>query len=169
MYIPGVANIVADDLSRLEYNQSIISRTINVYLKDKVLANCLRSYVKATSDCPEAIQTYDSTVPTGTITTKHGLHTEYKCNHMLVTDSLIVEKDNCIDETSRQQEVASMRHLFANRTADKMKSTAGLPVSYKLIVRWHFCWRGPILNPRPVLDSSAQTTRGNQLGFCCKT
>ena len=48
-------------------------------------------------------------------------------------------------------------------------STAGLSVSYKLGVRWYFCWRGPILNPRPVLDSSAQTTRGNQLDFFCKT
>ena len=52
------------------------------------------------------------------------------------------------------------------------RPTAGLPGSYKLgvlYVRWHFCWRGPILNPGPVLDSSAQTTRGNQLDFFCKT
>ena len=48
-------------------------------------------------------------------------------------------------------------------------STAGLSVSYKLGVRWHFCLQGPILNPRSVLDSSAQTTRGNQLDFFGKT
>ena len=48
-------------------------------------------------------------------------------------------------------------------------STAGLPVSYKLGVHWHFCWQGPILNSTPVLDSSAQTTRDNQLDFFCKT
>ena len=38
---------------------------------------------------------------------------------MLVTDSPIVKKDNYIDETARQQEIASRRHLFANRTAEK--------------------------------------------------
>ena len=47
-------------------------------------------------------------------------------------------------------------------------TTAGLPVSYKLGVRWHFCWRGTILNLGPVLDSSAQTTRGDQLDFVVK-
>ena len=44
-------------------------------------------------------------------------------------------------------------------------STAGLHVSCKLGPRWHVCRRGPILNPRPVLDSLAQTTRGNVLDF----
>ena len=42
---------------------------------------------------------------------------------------------------------------------------AGLPVGYTLGVRCHLCWQGPILNPRPVLDSSAQTTRGMLLDF----
>ena len=51
----------------------------------------------------------------------------------------------------------------------RIVGTAGLALDYKLGVRWHFCLRGPILNPRPVLDSSAQTTRGNQLDFFCKT
>ena len=32
----------------------------------------------------------------------------------------------------------------------------------------NFCCRGPISTPRPVLDSSAQTTQGNVLGFFVK-
>ena len=70
MYISGVTNIVSDGLICLEYNQSMHSRTINVHLKNKALAKCLRRYIKATSDYPEAIQTYNSTVPSGTITTE---------------------------------------------------------------------------------------------------
>ena len=38
---------------------------------------------------------------------------------MLVTDSLLAEKDVYIDETARQQEVVSRQHLFAQRTAEK--------------------------------------------------
>ena len=72
VYIKGVTNIVADGLSRLEYDQSIKSRTINVHLKNIALAKCLRRYVEATFDYPETIQTYDSTLPNGTIATVHG-------------------------------------------------------------------------------------------------
>ena len=36
VYIPGVTNIVADGLTRLEYYQSITSRTTNVHLKNKL-------------------------------------------------------------------------------------------------------------------------------------
>ena len=57
--------------------------------------------------------------------------------------------------------------LFIDTYVDVL--TAGLPVSYKFGPRWHFCCQGPILNPRPVLDSSAQTTRGMLLDFFCKT
>ena len=53
----------------------------------------MRRYVEATSEYPETMQMYDSTVPPGTITTVHGLHTEYKCNHMLVTDSLHISRE----------------------------------------------------------------------------
>ena len=38
---------------------------------------------------------------------------------MLVTDSLLVKKDTYIDEAARQQEVASRRCLFAQRTVEK--------------------------------------------------
>ena len=34
VYIPGVTNIVADGLSRLEYDQSINTRTINVHVRN---------------------------------------------------------------------------------------------------------------------------------------
>ena len=56
--------IVADGLSCLEYDQSINSRTINVHVKNKALAKCLRLYAEATSNYPDAMQTYDSTVHT---------------------------------------------------------------------------------------------------------
>ena len=68
-YIPRVTNTVADGLSCLEHDQSINSRTINVHMKNKALAKCLRRYVKATSDYPEAMQTYNIKVFSGTITT----------------------------------------------------------------------------------------------------
>ena len=107
MYIPGVTNIVTGDLSRLEYDQSINSRTINVHMKNKALAKCMRRYVEATSDYPKAMQTYNSTVPSGTITTVHASHREYKCNHVLVTGAFKAEKPVYVDETARQQEIAS--------------------------------------------------------------
>ena len=43
--------------------------------------------------------------------------------------------------------------------------TAGLPISLTWGLRHNFCCRGPILSPRPVLESSAQTTRVNVLDF----
>ena len=46
--------------------------------------------------------------------------------------------------------------------------TAGLSIGYKLGRRHNFCSRGPILNPRPVLDFSAQNTRGMFLVVCVK-
>ena len=49
------------------------------------------------------------------------------------------------------------------------KDTAGSPFSYNLRHCHNFCCGGPISNPRPVLDSSVQTTRGMILDFCCKT
>ena len=54
--------VVVDGLSRLEYDQSINSRTINVHVKNKALVKCLRRYVEVTSDYPDAMQMYDSTV-----------------------------------------------------------------------------------------------------------
>ena len=47
-------------------------------------------------------------------------------------------------------------------------TTAGLPIRLTLGLRWHFCCRGPILKPRPVLDSPAQTTRSKVLAFFAK-
>ena len=43
--------------------------------------------------------------------------------------------------------------------------SAGLPISYTLELRNNFCRWGPILIPRPVLESPAQTTGGNVLDF----
>ena len=118
-YIPWVTNIVADSLSRLEYDQSVNSRTINVHVKNKALAKCLRRSVEATSDYADAMQTYDSTVLAGTITTVHALHREYKCNHTLVTGAFETEKPVYVDDTTWQQEIASRRYLFANTSAEK--------------------------------------------------
>jgi len=119
VYIPGVTNIVADGLSRLEYDQSINTRTINVHVRNKALAKTLRRYVEATSDYPEAMQTYDSVLPTGTITTVHGSHTEYRYSNALVPNVPLVEKPVYTDETARQQELISRRYLFANTSAEK--------------------------------------------------
>ena len=47
-------------------------------------------------------------------------------------------------------------------------STAGLPISCTLGHCHNFCCRGPILIPRPVLKSPAQTTCGNVLDFFVK-
>ena len=49
------------------------------------------------------------------------------------------------------------------------KSFSWISLSYKLGCRHNFCCGGPISNPRPILVSSAQTTRGMILDFCCKT
>ena len=119
VYIPGVTNIVADGLSCLEYDQSVNSRTINVHVKNKALAKCMHRYVEATSDYPDAMQTYDSTVLAGTITTVHASHREYKCNHALVTDVFEFEKPVYVDDTARHQEISSRWHLLANTPAEK--------------------------------------------------
>ena len=42
-------------------------------------------------------------------------------------------------------------------------------MDYTLGIRHNFCFQGLLLNPRPVLGSSAQTTRGMLLVFFCKT
>ena len=43
--------------------------------------------------------------------------------------------------------------------------TAGLPIRCTNGLRWHFCCRGPISNPRSLLDFPAQTTRGELFDF----
>ena len=57
--------------------------------------------------------------------------------------------------------------VLNNRTTEH-SATAGLPFSYKSGCHHNFCCGGPISNPRPVLESSAQTTRANVLGFFVK-
>ena len=44
-------------------------------------------------------------------------------------------------------------------------STAELPTRCTMGLRWHVYCRGPISNPRPVVDFPAQTTRGKVLDF----
>ena len=110
MHIQGVTNIVADGLSRLDYDQSVHSRTIDVHVKNKALTKCLCCYVEATSDYLDAMQKYDSTVLAGTITTVHAVHREYKCNHVLVTGAFEIEKPVYVDDTTRQQEIASRQY-----------------------------------------------------------
>ena len=65
------------------------------------------------------MQTYDSAVPSGTIIMVHASHREYKCNHALVTGVFEVKKPVYVDNTARQQEIASRRYLFANTSAEK--------------------------------------------------
>ena len=48
------------------------------------------------------------------------------------------------------------------------KHTAGLPISLTWGLRHNFCYRGPILIPRPDSETSAQTTCGNVLDFFVK-
>ena len=51
----------------------------------------------------------------------------------------------------------------------RFSHTAGLPITWTLRLHHTFCWRGPVLNPRPVLNSPAKTTRGILLELFCKT
>ena len=46
--------------------------------------------------------------------------------------------------------------------------TAGVRIRCTLGLCWHFCCRGPISNPRPVLDFPAQTARGKVFDFFVK-
>ena len=64
-------------------------------------------------------------------------------------------------------EVAALTGIGINLC--RYASTAGLLIRCTMGLRWHFCCRGPILKPRPVLDFPAQTTRGKVLDFFCKT
>ena len=64
--------------------------------------------------------------------------------------------------------LVSLCQLKLKQLSQRHLSATALSRGLRWIER-HFCWRGPILNPSPVLDSSAQTTRGNQLDFFCKT
>ena len=116
VYIPGVKNVVADAMSRLEYDPSVNTQIINVHIHHKALARSLRRYVEATTEC-EPFQTDGGYLPPGTITTHHGSHVEHRYNNVVVdeSDTQLV----CYDDTARQQAIVSRRYLFANRTAQK--------------------------------------------------
>ena len=58
-----------------------------------------------------------------------------------------------------------LRHRLAHLVILLARFTAGLPISYTWGLRHNFCCRGPILIPRPVLESPAQTTCVNVLVF----
>ena len=117
MYIPGVTNVVADAMSRLEYDTSVNTRIINVHIQHKALARSLRRYVEATTEY-EPFQTDGGYLPSGTITTHHGLHIEHRYNNVLVVEP-DTQKPVCYDNTAQQQAFLSRRHLFVNRTAEK--------------------------------------------------
>ena len=72
VYIPGVTNAVADGMSRLEYDININTRIINVHIRHKALAKTLRRYVEATTEYAP-LQMDEGYLPSGTITTLHGL------------------------------------------------------------------------------------------------
>ena len=63
--------------------------------------------------------------------------------------------------------------LIAVFTGRKLKKTravennniAGLPISWTWGLRHNFCWRCPILIPRPDSETSVQTTRVHVLDF----
>ena len=59
--------------------------------------------------------------------------------------------------------------LLESTITNKTVYTAGLPVIWSWDLRHSFCCRGPISNPIPVLDSSAQTKLDKVLDFLGKT
>ena len=50
VYIPGVTNVAANGMSRLDYDTNINTRIINVHIRHKALAKLLRCYVEATTE-----------------------------------------------------------------------------------------------------------------------
>ena len=67
VYIKGVDNIVADAISRLDYDEKINTRNINAHRRNLSLAKLFNGYVSKTKNS-EAFQTDDVYVPIGTRT-----------------------------------------------------------------------------------------------------
>ena len=67
---------------------------------------------------------------------------------------------------NRGKSFSNSKQYIAYKTYEFLSGfTAGLPISLTWGLRHNFCCRGPILIPRPVLESPAQTTRGNVPDF----
>ena len=127
VYIPGVTNVVANAMSRLEYDTNVNKRIINVHIWHKALARSLRRYVEATTEY-KPFQTDEGYLPSDTITTHHGSHIEHRYNNMLVVEP-DTQQPVRYDDTARQQAVLSRRYLIVNRTAEK--EDAVYPVAVK--------------------------------------
>ena len=117
MYIPGgthISNHSWFELFRIR-PESEHSYYV-VHVRNKTVAKTLRRYANATSDDPEAMQTCDEYLPSGTITMIHGLHQEDQHNYALVTDAPSVEKEVYAHELARQQEIISYTVKAKNST-----------------------------------------------------
>ena len=118
MYISVVTNVVANAMSRLEYDKDMSTRYINVYVRHKALAKALCHCHKATTE-HKAFQTDVEYLPTATITMIHGPHKEHKYNSVLVADHPVTQQLVCCTISVRQQAIVSKQYLFANRSAEK--------------------------------------------------
>ena len=74
VYIKGTDNIVADAVSRLDYDETINTRNLNVHLSSKVVVKVLNGYVKKTTSS-KAFQTDEKCVPMSTRTFEIPLET----------------------------------------------------------------------------------------------
>ena len=64
--------------------------------------------------------------------------------------------------------VSPIQKLIISSVHKSLDTTAGMLISFTVGLRHNFCYRGPILIPRPDSETSAQTTRAHVLDFFVK-
>ena len=114
-YIKGSENIVADAVSRLEYDANVNTRYIGTHLKTFVFNKLLNRYAEKTASSVEPIQTYDSIVrtPRTVPACDHGGETyrvSYTNNHVSIR-----KRREATVQTQQIKE--TYRYLFANLTS----------------------------------------------------
>jgi hypothetical protein len=115
VYIKGVDNIVADAISRLDYDETFNTRNINVHVRNKCLIKLFNGYVMKTTNS-EDFQTDEMYVPIGTHTFVNQLESA-RANYSTI--AFMSHEDRETSAYSVDNDTQAKKHfkyLFANHS-----------------------------------------------------